>query len=67
MLFFAFLLRHPALARLFDLFPVSVLTTSTLDQLSELQTDSTFDERRFRMNGNLEQWRFGIVAAGGAA
>ncbi len=34
----------------FDLFPVSVLTTSTLDQLSELQPDSNFDERRFRMN-----------------
>ncbi len=34
----------------FDLFPVSVLTTSTLDQLSELQPDSSFDERRFRMN-----------------
>ena len=34
----------------FDLFPVSVLTTSTLDHLSELQPDSSFDERRFRMN-----------------
>ena len=34
----------------FDLFPVSVLTTSTLDQLNELQPDSSFDERRFRMN-----------------
>ena len=34
----------------FDLFPVSVLTTSTLNQLSVLQTDSSFDERRFRMN-----------------
>lgn len=34
----------------FDLFPVSVLTTSTLAQLSELQPDSNFDERRFRMN-----------------
>ena len=34
----------------FDLFPVSVLTTSTLGQLSELQPDSNFDERRFRMN-----------------
>src|ERR687894_333261 len=33
-----------------DLFPVSVLTTSTLDQLSELQPQSRFDERRFRMN-----------------
>lgn len=34
----------------FDLFPVSVLTTSTLDKLSELEPDSSFDERRFRMN-----------------
>jgi len=34
----------------FDLFPVSVLTTSTLDQLNKLQPDSNFDERRFRMN-----------------
>jgi uncharacterized protein len=34
----------------FDVFPVSVLTTSTLDHLSELQPQSTFDPRRFRMN-----------------
>ena len=34
----------------FDLFPLSVLTTSTLEQLSELQPQSRFDERRFRMN-----------------
>jgi uncharacterized protein YcbX len=34
----------------FDLFPVSVLTTSTLARLSELQPQSRFDERRFRMN-----------------
>jgi uncharacterized protein len=34
----------------FDLFPVSVLTTSTLEQLSELSPESRFDERRFRMN-----------------
>ncbi|HVF01636.1 MAG TPA: MOSC N-terminal beta barrel domain-containing protein [Rubrobacteraceae bacterium] len=33
-----------------DLFPVSVLTTSTIEQLSELQPQSRFDERRFRMN-----------------
>ncbi len=35
---------------LFDLFPVSVLTTSTLDRLSEIQPDISFDERRYRMN-----------------
>ena len=34
----------------FDLFPLSVLTTSTLDQLNELEPQSRFDVRRFRMN-----------------
>jgi uncharacterized protein YcbX len=34
----------------FDLFPVSVLTTSTLEHLSELRPQSRFDQRRFRMN-----------------
>ena len=34
----------------FDLFPVSVLTTSTLERLSELRPESRFDQRRFRMN-----------------
>jgi uncharacterized protein YcbX len=34
----------------FDLFPVSVITTSTLDRLHDLEPDSRFDERRFRMN-----------------
>lgn len=34
----------------FDVFPVSVLTTSTLEQLNELRPESRFDERRFRMN-----------------
>jgi hypothetical protein len=34
----------------FDLFPLSVLTTSSLDQLGELEPDSRFDARRFRMN-----------------
>ena len=33
-----------------DLFPVSVLTTSTLEQLNEFQPQSRFDQRRFRMN-----------------
>jgi uncharacterized protein YcbX len=33
-----------------DVFPVSVITTSALDHLGELQPESTFDVRRFRMN-----------------
>jgi uncharacterized protein YcbX len=34
----------------FDLYPLSVLTTSTLNQLGELEPQSRFDARRFRMN-----------------
>ncbi|HSB10869.1 MAG TPA: MOSC N-terminal beta barrel domain-containing protein [Blastocatellia bacterium] len=34
----------------FDLFPVSLLTTSTLERLNELRPESRFDQRRFRMN-----------------
>jgi uncharacterized protein YcbX len=34
----------------FDVFPVSVLTTSTLARLAELAPQSRWDERRFRMN-----------------
>jgi len=33
-----------------DVSPLSVLTTSSLKQLAELQPDSRFDVRRFRMN-----------------
>lgn len=33
-----------------DLFPCGVLSTSTLQRLSELAPDSRFDARRFRMN-----------------
>ena len=34
----------------FDLFPLSVLTTSSLERLGELEPESNFDVRRFRMN-----------------
>jgi MOSC domain-containing protein len=34
----------------FDLFPLSVLTTASLDELGELEPRSRFDARRFRMN-----------------
>lgn len=34
----------------FDRFPLSVLTTSTLDRLRELAPQARVDERRFRMN-----------------
>ncbi len=45
----------------FDLFPVSVLTTSTLDQLTKLEPDSNFDERRFRMNVIVDSDKAGFV------
>jgi uncharacterized protein YcbX len=38
----------------FDLFPLSVVTTSTLGRLGELETESRFDARRFRMNVILD-------------
>jgi uncharacterized protein YcbX len=34
----------------FDLFPISILTNSSLNRMNELQPTSRFDERRFRMN-----------------
>lgn len=34
----------------FDVFPITLLTSSTLDQLSHRQLESRFDVRRFRMN-----------------
>jgi uncharacterized protein len=45
----------------FDLFPFSVLTTSTLDQLGELEPQSRFDVRRFRMNMIVETSKRGFV------
>jgi uncharacterized protein YcbX len=45
----------------FDLFPVSVLTTSTLERLGELRPDTRFDERRFRMNVIVDTVEAGFV------
>ena len=44
-----------------DFFPMSVLTTSTLARLNELQPQSRFDERRFRMNVIVETERPGFI------
>ena len=48
----------------FDLFPISVMTTSTLRHLSELQPGSSFDERRFRMNLIVETAKEGFLENG---
>ena len=45
----------------FDVFPLSVLTTSTLARLNELQPQSRFDERRFRMNVIVDTKRPGFI------
>jgi uncharacterized protein len=45
----------------FDLFPLSVLTSSTLDQLEELEPQSRFDARRFRMNVIVDTTEKGFV------
>jgi uncharacterized protein YcbX len=45
----------------FDLFPMTVLTTSTLKQLNTLQPQTRFDERRFRMNLIVETKENGFV------
>jgi uncharacterized protein len=63
-------------APFFDLFPMTLLTTSTLARLAALAPQSQFDERRFRMNvivdtsepGFLEnEWLGREVALGDAA
>ncbi|MGH3547637.1 MAG: MOSC domain-containing protein [Pseudonocardiaceae bacterium] len=45
----------------FDLFPLSVLTTSTLDRVRELAPQSPVDERRFRMNVIVASTGWGFV------
>jgi hypothetical protein len=50
----------------FDVFPVSVLTTSTLDRLNGLSPGTRFDERRFRMNVIVGTHAGGFVENGWA-
>ena len=45
----------------FDLFPLSLMTTSTLDRLSELAPETNFDMRRFRMNFVVDTDATGFV------
>jgi len=40
-----------------DVFPVSLLTTSTVARLQEIRPESTFDTRRFRMNVTIDTRR----------
>jgi uncharacterized protein YcbX len=47
-----------------DLFPISVLTTSTLAELQALRPESRFDERRFRMNVVVDSPQEGFVENG---
>src|SRR4029077_15164311 len=48
----------------FDVFPLSVLTTSTLAQLDAVRPQSRFDQRRFRMNVIVKTERPGFVENG---
>jgi hypothetical protein len=45
----------------FDLFPLSVLATSTLERLAELRPEADIDVRRFRMNVIVETPASGFV------
>jgi uncharacterized protein len=45
----------------FDLYPLSVLATSTLDELGDLEPQSRFDVRRFRMNVIVDTPERGFV------
>jgi uncharacterized protein YcbX len=45
----------------FDAFPMSILTTSTLDKLSQISPKSLFDLRRFRMNLIVSTEEVGFV------
>ena len=55
-------IRSPVPAGSFlDVFPVSVLTSSTLDRLNTLHPESRFDVRRFRMNLIVRSQEAGFV------
>lgn len=45
----------------FDVFPISLMTTSMLDHLNELEPQSDFDLRRFRMNVIVDTPETGFV------
>lgn len=45
----------------FDLFPLSVVTNSTLNRLNEIRPESRFDARRFRMNVIVDATDVGFV------
>lgn len=45
----------------FDCFPISVVTTSSLNRLNELEPQSQFDIRRFRMNVVIDTNEQGFV------
>ena len=49
---------------LFDLFPLSVVTNSTLERLNEIRPQSRFDARRFRMNVIVDATDVGFVENG---
>ena len=54
-------IESPVLAgAFFDVFPLSVLTSSTLATLSELRPQTRFDERRFRMNVTIRTGQAGF-------
>ncbi|GAB3171222.1 MOSC domain-containing protein [Telluribacter humicola] len=44
-----------------DVFPASVMTTSTLSRLQELRPETRFDERRFRMNIIIKTTESGFI------
>ena len=44
-----------------DIFPISIITTATLQQLTKVQPDTDFDVRRFRMNIVVETTDTGFI------